>query len=316
MKESSKHFTLQKLAEGVYAAIANLEGGEAICNAGLIDLGEYIVLFDTFLTPQAARDLLGACLDLFGRKPSLIVNSHYHNDHTWGNQVFLPEARIIATTRMRELFLTDGREEVEWNHGNAARMLDTYQEKYRNAVDDRQRREAALWIGEYGGIVEALPTLEVCPPSMTFDGRLELHGSKAKAELLPFDNTHTKSDMVLFLPEEKILFMSDLLFVDCHPFLGDGDATGLLHALQELSGLGATCFVPGHGPLGTAKDLQLMIEYINDCQETARQLVSGGSGWEERIKNIHVPGKYGYWLVSTFYPANIRFLCQGMADGK
>jgi len=43
----SKHFTLHQLAEGVYAAIAT-DGGAACCNAGLIDLGGQVVVFDTF----------------------------------------------------------------------------------------------------------------------------------------------------------------------------------------------------------------------------------------------------------------------------
>ncbi len=76
----SKHFTLHSLTEGVVAAIAS-DRGAAIGNAGLIDLGGQVLLFDTFMTPQAALDLRRAAEELFGRAPNLVVNSHYHNDH-------------------------------------------------------------------------------------------------------------------------------------------------------------------------------------------------------------------------------------------
>ncbi len=50
----SKHFQLQRLADGVYAAVAS-ERGYAICNAGIIDAGDKTVIFDTFLSPDPAK---------------------------------------------------------------------------------------------------------------------------------------------------------------------------------------------------------------------------------------------------------------------
>lgn len=111
----SKHFRLQQLTKSTYAAIAE-DGGSAICNAGIIDLGGQIVVFDTFLTPQAAMDLQLMTEELFGRKPQIVVNSHYHNDHIWGNQVFIPGSQIISSVRTRELITT-----AEWKNFNGIR---------------------------------------------------------------------------------------------------------------------------------------------------------------------------------------------------
>ena len=79
----SNHFTLQPLAENVFAAVAK-DGGAAICNAGLVDLGGQILVYDTFLTPQAAQDLRDSAVKYFGRTPQLVIYSHFHNDHIWG----------------------------------------------------------------------------------------------------------------------------------------------------------------------------------------------------------------------------------------
>ena len=65
-----------------------------------MDLGGSTLVIDTTLTPTAAEDLRADAQHLTGRVPNLVVNTHYHNDHIWGNQVFMPEATNIAPVRM------------------------------------------------------------------------------------------------------------------------------------------------------------------------------------------------------------------------
>jgi glyoxylase-like metal-dependent hydrolase (beta-lactamase superfamily II) len=100
----SKHFRLQQLADGVYAAI-HIDGGAAIGNAGIVDLGDRTLIYDTFLTPQAAEDLRTAAEALTGRPIDAVINSHWHNDHIWGNQVFGANTEIISTEETRRLFI-------------------------------------------------------------------------------------------------------------------------------------------------------------------------------------------------------------------
>jgi glyoxylase-like metal-dependent hydrolase (beta-lactamase superfamily II) len=109
---TSPHFRIEKLADGVYAAI-HKDGGGAICNAGIVGLGDRTLVFDVFLTPQAARDLKVAA-ELLTRKPvTLVVNSHCHNDHIWGNQVFTAQADILSTVTTAEMIAHEGQKEYE-----------------------------------------------------------------------------------------------------------------------------------------------------------------------------------------------------------
>lgn len=307
----SEHFILNSLAEGIYAAIAE-NGGNAICNTGLIDLGGQILVFDTFLTPKAATDLQRFSIDQFGRAPQIVINSHYHNDHIWGNQVFAAGAQIISSARTRELIATAGMEELQWYSANSAQRLESLRIQYQNSTDDQQKKELLLWIGEYGGVVESLPYLEVIMPGITFNHHLEIHGTKRSGKLIAFEGAHSGSDTVLYLPQEGIIFMSDLLFVGFHPYLADGDPLMLLNALRELSQLDAKYFVPGHGPVGTNKDLELLIEYIEQCFETAQMLLETGEADEDRIKELKIAEKQQHWQVPQFYRTNISFLCQYM----
>src|SRR5512142_3305829 len=118
----SDHFTTYQVSDGVFAAIATT-GGAAISNAGIVDLGGRTLVFDTFMTPEAALDLRRAALGLTGREADLVVNSHYHNDHIWGNQVFDPGILIASTSQTLKLMQTAGREEIRWaNEVSAGRL--------------------------------------------------------------------------------------------------------------------------------------------------------------------------------------------------
>jgi glyoxylase-like metal-dependent hydrolase (beta-lactamase superfamily II) len=299
----SENFTLQQLAEGVFAAI-DMEG-----NAGLIDLGGQVVFFDTFQTPKGAQDLRNAAFDLFGRTQQIVVNSHCHNDHIWGNQVFANEAQILSSSRTRQLIAQNSQKEADWLTANAAQQLASYQSQLRTASDG-QRDEITLMVGLYEGLVEAMPHFSLCLPSITFDKHLALHGTKRTAELINFENGHTASDTVLYLPQEGVVFMGDLLFVDCHPYLGDGDPVGLQTALHTLGQMGAIHFVPGHGPLGSRDDLQQLINYIDYCTEIAQALVNEGNGYEGRITGLKLAECYQSWQIPSFFLDNIRFLCK------
>lgn len=308
--KGSKHFALHLLDEGISAAIAE-DGGSAISNAGLIDLGGQIVVFDTFLTPQAALDLRQAATELFGRVPQIVINSHYHNDHIWGNQVFASEAQIVSSARTRDLIATAGLEELQWYSANSAQRLESIRTQYQNA-NDEQQKQLSMWIGYYEGLVEALPQLTVYMPGITFNKHLEIYGNNLTAELITFEGAHTGSDTVLYVPQAKIIFMSDLLFVGCHPYFADGDPLQLLKALRELSQLEATSFVPGHGPIGTIDDLNLLIAYVEHCLDTAYRLVEEGYPYEDRITKLKLADNYQRWQLGQFYQTNIRFLCESL----
>jgi len=311
-RTESRHFSLHRLAEGVHAAVAT-DGGAAICNSGIIDLGGRTLVFDTFLTPQAATDLRRAIPDVGGSTSCVVVNSHYHNDHIWGNQAFAPDAPIIASRRTRALIATAGADEFTWYSSNSAQRLEALRAQYETS-NEEHRKQQRMWIGYYEGLVEALPHLTVCMPDITYDDHLEIHGTRHTAELIAHEGAHTEHDTVLHLPELGIVFAGDLLFVGCHPYLGDGDPLQLLKALGELRRLNATCFIPGHGPAGTADDLSLMIDYVEHCLETAHALVDSGDTTEDRFAPLKIAERFAHWQLPNFYETNIRFLCRRLGS--
>lgn len=102
----TQHFDLEQVADGIFAAIV-IPGNAAQGNAAIIDLGDSTLIFDTFLTAQAAEELQDSAELLTGRLATYVVNSHYHLDHVMGNQVFFPHATFIATSQTRTLMEND-----------------------------------------------------------------------------------------------------------------------------------------------------------------------------------------------------------------
>jgi glyoxylase-like metal-dependent hydrolase (beta-lactamase superfamily II) len=297
------------LAEGVYAAI-HIDGGGAIGNAGIVDLGDRTLIYDTFMAPQPAEDLRRAAEALTGRPIDAVISSHWHNDHIWGNQVFDASTDIISTGETRRMFLaTRGHGAYDAFMAEAEANLEATRAQLQAAEEEGERRQLALWVDYHQSVVATKPILEIRAPNLTFEGRLALHGSDRSAELMAFEGGHTESDVVLFLPQERIVFMSDLLFIGHHPYLGGGDPERLLNALEAVSDLAPKLLVPGHGPVGPADSLTAMGHYVRTLDELACKMVEEGQA-EETIDTMAIPAPYDDWLFASFFPGNVHFLYQ------
>ncbi len=301
----SKHFSVEQLADGVYAAIHSV-GGAAIGNAGIVALGGRTLVFDSLYTPQAAADLRAVAEEVTGGPVDAVINSHWHSDHIWGNQAFDASTDIVSTEETRRLIVaTRGERDYDALLAAAEENLAAARAELAAATDEAKRGELALWIDEYQGLVDAKPILRVRAPNLTFAERLTFHGSSRSAELIAFGGGHTQSDAVLFLPQERIAFMGDLLFVRCHPFLGGSDPECLLQALHHVSGLAPQVAVPGHGPVGSADSLDVMAQYVRTLNDLARGLVRAGKP-EEAIGEIAIPEPYRDWLIATFFQISMH----------
>ena len=302
----SRHFALERLADGVYAAI-HRHGGWAIGNSGIVDLGGRTMVFDSTLTPQAAAELRAAAEELTGQPVSFVINSHFHNDHIWGNQAFAPQTDIIATMGTLQTILTQGEGMYIWYRDNAATELERLQAQHESEQDEALRREVFGWIAYHQGLVESFPALQVRPPNITFEGRMTLQGSERAAELVEYQGGHSPSDAVLALPAEGILFTGDLLFIASHPYLGGGDPQQVLCIMQRLGEQRPDRLVPGHGPVGTAAALGELCEYIGGLDRLAQELVAAGKP-EDAVGEVAIPERYAGWVMPSFFAQNLRFL--------
>jgi glyoxylase-like metal-dependent hydrolase (beta-lactamase superfamily II) len=311
---NSRHFRLEQLADGVYAAI-NKEEGWAICNAGIIDLGDRTLVYDAFMTPAAAKELREAAERLTGRPVHAVINSHYHNDHIWGNQGFSAETDIIADAKTRELIVTKGAQEIRDFQDITPGRLEFLTVQIAESHDENELTNLRLYVTYYQAINTSLPILKIRLPNITFEGNLVYTGSKRSARLISVEGGHCESDVILHLPEDGIVFMEDLLFIGFHPYLADGNPKAVQKALEQVKKLNAKIFVPGHGPVGKSTDLNWMDEYIETLDAMVSKAIANGAT-EEAIEKLPVPETYHHLLFPAMFLPNVKFLYQEQMKAK
>ena len=299
---NSEHFTIEKLDDGVYAVI-HKTGGYAICNSGIINLGTETLVFDCFISPTAAEDLKKAAEELTGNEVKYVVNSHFHNDHVRGNQVFV-DAQIISTKRTAELIKDVTPEELEWEAKVIDDRIETTEQKLAEETDPFRLEELKMWMGYYQAIKESQDNYKITLPNAFMEDTLVIKGAVREAVLFTKGKGHTESDIVLWLPEEKILFATDLLFVNCHPWLGDGFPEDWIRYVQDLQKLNAQSIVPGHGPLGSNEDMDNMINYISTISTIVDQAIEANLT-EEELNDIEIPKEFKDWWFGRFFIPNL-----------
>ena len=302
----SMHFQVRRLTHGVYAAIAS-DQDYAGCNVGIIDIGDRTILFDTFVSPEAARDLLKVTEQLVSQRITHVINSHEHSDHIRGNQTLGSDVDIISTALTCEAIARNEPQEIEWEKETIAEKVSDAQSRLDAEKDEKRRHNLASSLAYLHAINKSRLELKMRLPNVTFEHRLTIRGTKRTIELLPLAG-HTASDVVLILPEDKIAFMGDLLFVNCHPFLASGSPEHWKKSLDVVKTFGVQVVVPGHGPVGKFENLSLMQQYIQSLENIVANMIKCGKSIKQ-VSSEQAPSPFDIWVSPhNFFVTNLEFL--------
>ncbi|MED1952181.1 MBL fold metallo-hydrolase [Brevibacillus centrosporus] len=300
----SLFFTVDAIVDGVFAAIAK-PGTGAMANAGIIDLGDQTLIFDTMYTPSAGKALSEAAVQIFQRPVSIVINSHFHMDHVGGNQSF-PGAQIISTSRTRSLMLERTQQFLSFalNHPEYPASIQATLEQ---ETDVQKRHELSIQLGDVLAMDSALPTLTPTPATLTFESSLTLHGSKRSVVLTAMGNGHSPCDSILYLPEDEIVFAADLLFVQSHPSVQSSNVYEWILLLERLAKYEFGQIVPGHGHVSNKQAVTDLWHYLTDLQKRARF-------FNENQIMLHaespalIPVAYQNWSTPSLYERNLSHM--------
>jgi cyclase len=311
----SKHFQLEPLTDGVYAVIAK-EGGIAGSNAGIVDLGERVLVFDALTSPQACRDLVLAAQEQTGKPVALAALSHWHQDHVLGSQALPDQIPLLATHRTRELIAEHIPGFISANRDNLPRVLQELETQLTTEQDLEKRDAIGRQIDLYRLELEDLPRLELRLPNQTFDRRVVFHGTARRAELLTLGGGHTESDALLYLPDDQIAFVGDLLFNAIHPWIGDGDPDEWLRIYSQIEALDppVEVVVPGHGTVATPAAFAALRRYLPALRRLVDDVIRAGGSVQDAEKK-HVPAAFSDWTGAAF-KSNVRFLYERATASK
>ena len=264
------------LGDGLHAWLQP-NGGLGESNAGLVVGEGESLLVDTLWDTRLTRRMLEAMAPLTAAAPiHFLINTHGDPDHCWGNQL-LAGAEIVATSATAEDMRRD---------------------------DPRRLRLLARMGGLLPGGLAAFARLlraydfsgiRVTPPTRTFDGLLQLDVGGRRIELIEVGPAHTPGDLIVHLPEERVVFAGDLMFVGVTPIMWVGPVENWLAGLDRIIELGPRLVVPGHGPITDLDGVRMMKSYWEfvvpavregrTAAEILRSLPEPFAGWDnpERV---------------------------------
>jgi cyclase len=238
----------EELAPGIYIN-TNYRG----CTPAFIHTEEGIIMVDAPLIPKQAMDWRQQIEAEYPDEPFLyMINTDHHRGHALGNQYFLP-VKVIA-------------------HERAHKEMSGYTENFKERVRNSFKREPE--------IQSQLNNIIIIPPDITFTNKATLLYGSRQIDLI-YVGGHTPATSIVWLPEERIALVGDIVWVDQHPYMAQGNTLEWLKALEMIRNLDAKMLIPGHGPICTGEATYRVGEYIEFMRKRVRDYYLEGKNKNE-----------------------------------
>lgn len=197
----------ERVADDIYIFTSDLY---AQVTAGVVLTSEGAILIDTLLFPEETRQIRTFVEGRLGCPVRIVVNTHYHADHTYGTCLF-PDAMVVGHAKCFHLLDTRGRDGLA-----------------------QARHE-----------MPELRSVEVVVPTLVFDRRPLTVKLGNKTLQLWHTPGHSPDSCVCLVKEDRVLFAADTLMPI--PYFIDGDYHDFMRSLQSLQNNTYECIVQGHG---------------------------------------------------------------------
>jgi cyclase len=287
--QQSSTFTFHKISDDVYHAVGT--GVRSVgANAAVVINQDDVLLVDSHISPVAA-DLLLQELKAITTKPvRYVVNTHFHFDHAHGNQIYGTGVEIIAHEFTREM-LASGASMRGAGYDRFIRSLPTAIATLKAQLDTATNAETKAALQRRLLIQENYKTdtdkVRVVPPTVAFDRTLTLHRGGRRIDIRFFGRGHTGGDVVVHLPNERVLMTGDLVLGAGLPFMADGFIPDWIETLERLKGLDFDVVLPGHGQAFRQRErIDDLQAYFRDLWSKISELQKAGVSPEDAARRI------------------------------
>lgn len=289
---SGKAFTFNKMAEGVYHAVGtgNLV---VMSNATIIEGDRDVLVVDSHVSPGGAWALREELKAITPKPIRYVVNSHFHFDHSHGNQIYGPEVEIIGHEFARQQILAGKSLDSparEFFVGGVPATIASLEKRLAAATDEQTRSNIEGQLAVQRNHLEGTNAVRPTPPTMTLTQSMTLYRGSREIRVLHLGRGHTAGDVIVYLPKERIIATGDLL-VEGTSYMGDAFFTEWIQTIEDLKKLDFDTVLPGHGQAFTGKTkLDHWQAYLRDFWTQAQAFHKGGVPWEQAATQVDLRG--------------------------
>jgi glyoxylase-like metal-dependent hydrolase (beta-lactamase superfamily II) len=267
---------LHDLGNGCWSYILP-DGSWGWSNAGLIEDSGETLLVDTLFDLKITAEMLAVMRDAVpaARQIGTLVNTHSNGDHTFGNQL-VTGARILTTNSVN-----DDMEHVP--PAVLAGMLDRW----------REWGEGGAFMHQVFGAFD-FRGITITHATNTFDGSLNLKVGSKDVHLIDVGPAHTKSDILVYVAQDKVVYTGDILFVGAHPAIWAGPVRNWLKACDLILSWDVDVIVPGHGPMVDKAGVRAFKAYLQYIWDETKKRHDAGMSWLDAAFDIAL-GDFDHW---------------------
>jgi len=286
-------WTFNKITDGVYHAVGT--GSLVVMsNATIIEGERDVLVVDSQVSPGGAWALREELKAITTKPIRWVVNSHYHFDHSHGNQIYGPEVQIIGHDFARQQMVAGKSQDSparEFYVGGVPAAIKGLEQRLAAATDDKTRATIQNQLDIQRNHLEGTNAVKPTPPTLTLTQTMTLHLGAREVRIMFLGRGHTAGDVVVYLPKERIVATGDLL-VNGTSYMGDAFIPEWIATIEALKKLDVGTVLPGHGAAFTdLAKLDHWQAYLRDFWAQAQRFHKAGTPWEEAAKQVDLRGQ-------------------------
>jgi cyclase len=285
---------VSRLADGVYATIANPAKGPQCASNGAVVAGrDATLIIEGHFFPEGAELEIEVARMVSKAPIRAAVNTHYHLDHTFGNSAYQQtNIPIIAHERAPALMKENY---AALQHVDKKPLLAPWEKRAAGETEPVQKQRATTDLQAMQWEYQAIDRVTLAYPSellrdADFPKQIDLGGLNV---ILEHPVGHTPTDVLVRVPQRDIVFTGDLLFEKSYPVTFDADMLSWRKVLERLAKYPrGTRFVPGHGPVCGVEVVHEFTDLFDDLHNHADQMRRSGASAEEATRRYTPPTRF------------------------
>ena len=291
-------YKFTEIVPGIYSAIGtgSMNVGS---NSAVIVNRDDVVIVDSHISPESGRAMLQELKTITDKPVRILINTHFHYDHTNGNQAFPPGIDIIGHEYTRRRLTGDILEKGMFADlvRGLPKQLDDLKARAASETDPAVKARLAQQVPVQTAFANSVKDLKVTPPNVVIDDRMTLYRGDREIRLLYVGHGHTAGDLVVYLPKERVLCTGDLLVHDVANLI-DGYVNDWPDALEKLRPIDFVDVIPGHGdPFKGKERIDWFQSYLRDLWKQGHAL------HDQKVPAADAAKRIDMTAHKTHYPA-------------